>query len=155
VSVDAASTDRPTTRIPLVVGILSIAFGSITALGAGLDVESMVRAEEQYQGIVRGWAGPISGLLSSAILGVTAFALAVLGMGLLLRQAWARRFTIYWAYVALLEWVVYVALHWSAAIHEISVGGDYDELVVCVPFVIYPILVLWLLSRPRVIAAMR
>ncbi len=151
-SVDAwASPNRPT-RIPTVVGILSIIFGSIATLGAGLWLASVALVAAEFPN--EGGSGPTPLLVGGAIVAVTAIVLVVLGVALVQRRAWARRFTIYWAWLALLELAVFFVLLGHAATQGVTTGVGIGELIGCLPFLSYPILVLALLSRPRVVAAM-
>jgi hypothetical protein len=142
------------TSIPLVCGILSICFGGLSLL-VFLLASVMALAMVSSRGFERAEA---AGMLAVyGFMALMAGSLLACGIGCIRRRAWARRWSVRWAIVALVEIVLVLGLVGLASGGGAHVG--FGEVIVVfvmlLPAACYPVVLLALLTRPSAIAAMK
>lgn len=155
----ALDPDAPATRVPYVLGILSMIFSSVTFLTAGMTTIGFwaVRVFAAREGGDHIVALFLSGY--SATISLMAVWLFVLGLGQLRFRRWARRQTIYWGIIGMgvvVGFPILCGILAGVGVNNKDMAGVAVVGVVGLIFLApYPILLLVFFLRRRVKSAMR
>lgn len=138
-----------------VFGIMDLVLGSFAAISA---VNTLVNFFKVQQVLPAGLSQFVSPTPFEMVLGVIMpIALLTLGIGLLKRQPWARKFSIYFAIFVITVGLLHLAstvAHFAGANNPMVIGIIAGTLFGAVLGAIYYGLMIYFLSRPEVKAAM-